>query len=71
MSSSSIRIRRRLQHGPYGISKTHRCEILTADNADKAKYPTRAVKMKGTNLSDILVGEVVWFGRNVGSGKRR
>ena len=45
--------------------------ILNADNADKSRYPTRAFDIKGKSLPDILVGEVVWFGRYMGSGKRR
>ena len=45
--------------------------ILTADNADKSKYPTRAFKVRRTNLPDVLVGEVVWFGRYLGSEKPR
>ena len=45
--------------------------ILTSDNPDTTRYPTRAVHVTGTNLPDILVGEVVWFGRYLGRGKRR
>ena len=45
--------------------------ILTADNPDKKQYPTRAFNVRGANLPDILVGEVVWFGRTLGTGKRR
>ena len=45
--------------------------ILTSDNPDTTRYPPRAVKVTGRNLPDILVGEVVWFGRYLGSQKRR
>ena len=46
--------------------------VLTADSADKSKYPTRAFKVRGKDLPDILVGEVVCrFGRDLRSGKRR
>ena len=45
--------------------------ILTADNPDKSRYPTRAFKVRGATLPDVLVGEVVWFGRSLGSGARR
>ncbi len=42
--------------------------ILTADNPDKTQFPTRALNVRGTNLPDILVGEVAWY---MGRGKRR
>ena len=37
--------------------------ILTSDNPDTTQYPARAFSVKGKNLTDILVGEVVWIGR--------
>ena len=45
--------------------------ILSADHPDKAAYPTRTVEVKAATLPDILVGEVVWVGRRLGSGTRR
>ena len=42
--------------------------IVSSDNADKAHYPTQAFMLGHEhNLLDILVGEVVWLGRPVGS----
>ena len=45
--------------------------ILSADHPDKAAYPTRTFAVKAATLPDILVGEVVWVGRRLGSGTRR
>ena len=45
--------------------------ILSADHPDKAAYPTRTFEVKAAGLTDILVGEVVWVGRYLGSGRRR
>lgn len=45
--------------------------ILSSDNSDKTKYGTKAFDLQGKNLLDILKGEVVWYGRYVGSGKGR
>ena len=42
--------------------------IINSDNPDKAHYPTQAFMLgREHNLLDILVGEVVWLGRYVGS----
>ncbi len=45
--------------------------ILNADHPDKAAYPTRTFHIKAADLPAILVGEVVWFSRYLGIGKRR
>ena len=45
--------------------------ILTSDNPDTTRYPPRALNVSGKRLPDILVGEVVWFGRYLGRRKRR
>ena len=45
--------------------------ILNADHPDKAAYPTRTFEVRAATLPDILVGEVVWVGRNLGRGTRR
>ena len=45
--------------------------ILNADHPDKAAYPTRTFHIKAADLPAILVGEVVLFGRSLGSGERR
>ena len=39
--------------------------ILTSDNPDKQHYPTRTHNVRRQTLPDILVGEVVWFGRSL------
>ena len=44
--------------------------ILSADHPDKAAYPTRTFEVKAATLPYILVGEVVWVGRRLGSGTR-
>ena len=41
--------------------------ILTSDNPDTTQYPARAFIVKGKNLPEILVGEVVWIGRTTGT----
>ena len=45
--------------------------ILSSDNPDKSAFPTRTFEIKVATLPDVLVGEVVWFGRSLGSGQRR
>ena len=45
--------------------------ILTSDNPDKTRYPTRTRTVRRQSLPDILIGEVVWCSRYVGNGKRR
>ena len=45
--------------------------ILASDNPNTTRYPPRALNVTGKRLPDILVGEVVWFGRYLGRGKRR
>ena len=44
--------------------------ILFSDNPDKSAYPTRAIEVKGAHLPDVLVGEVVWFGRSLETRNR-
>ena len=39
--------------------------ILSSDNPDKSRYPTRTFEVKAATLSDVLVGEVVWCGRSM------
>ena len=39
--------------------------ILSSDNSDKSRYPTRTFEVKAATLSDVLVGEVVWCGRSM------
>ena len=53
------------------IQFTNRTLVLHADNVDKTTYPTRTFTIKAATLPDILVGEVVWVGRYLGSGTRR
>ena len=53
------------------VDRSGRTLILSSDNPDKSAYPTRAFEITGASLSDVVVGEVVWCGRSVGSGKRR
>lgn len=45
--------------------------IINSDNPDKNRYPTLAFDVEGKNLLDILRGEVIWFGRYIGSGTKR
>ncbi len=52
------------------VELSGRTLILSSDNPDKSSYPTRAFDVKGANLPDVLAGEVVWFGRYVGSGRK-
>lgn len=44
--------------------------ILTADHPDKTRYPTLTSAVRRQTLAEILVGEVVWIGRDL-RGKRR
>ena len=44
--------------------------IVSSDNTDKRAYPTQGFDMTDVNLLDALVGEVVWTGRYLGSGKK-
>ena len=45
--------------------------ILSSDNPDKSAFPTSTFEATGATLPDVLVGEVVWFGRSLGRVKRR
>ena len=47
----------------HRVTLSGRTLILNSDNPDKTKHPTRAFEIKGANLPDVLVGEVVWCGR--------
>ena len=49
------------------VELSGRTLILSADNPDKAAHPTRTFDTTGTNLPDVLVGQVVWIGRTVGT----
>ena len=44
--------------------------IVSSDNTDKRAYPTQGFDVTEVNLLDVLVGEVVWTGRYLGSGKK-
>ena len=44
--------------------------IVSSDNTDKRAYPTQGFDITDVNLLDALVGEVVWTGRYLGSGKK-
>ena len=44
--------------------------VVTSDNMDKRAYPPQVFNVTDTNLLDVLVGEVVWAGRYLGSGKK-
>ena len=44
--------------------------VVTSDNMDKRAYPTQVFNVADVNLLDAIVGEVVWTGRYLGSGKK-
>ena len=44
--------------------------VVTSDNMDKRAYPTQVFNVTDVNVLDALVGEVVWTGRYLGSGKK-
>ncbi len=44
--------------------------IVSSDNTDKRAHPPQAFTVPDVNLLDALVGEVVWTGRYLGSGKK-
>ena len=44
--------------------------IVSSDNTDKRAYPTQVFDTTDVNLLDAIVGEVVWTGRYLGSGKK-
>ena len=41
--------------------------ILSADHPDKSAYPTRTFEVKAATLPEVLVGQVVWVGRTLGT----
>lgn len=43
--------------------------IVSSQNEDKDKYPTRAHNIEDKDILDVLKGEVVWFGRYLGTGR--
>lgn len=45
--------------------------IISSDNPDKGRYPTQVFDVEGKSLLDVLRGEVIWFGRYIGSGTKR
>ena len=45
--------------------------ILSSDHLDKSAHPTRTFAVKVAILPEVLVGEVVWYGRSLGRGTRR
>ncbi len=45
--------------------------ILSADNPDKMTYSTRTFAITAATLPDVLVGQVVWVGRAMGTARRR
>jgi len=44
--------------------------VVLADNPDKTKYPTRVFTLEGLELPKVLIGKVVWIGRNLGERRR-
>ena len=44
--------------------------VVTSDNMNKRAYPPQAFNVTDVDLLDALVGEVVWTGRYLGSGKK-
>ena len=57
--------------GLQRVELADRTLILSSDNPDKSRHPIRTFDIKGKSLPDILVGELVWFRRYLGRGKRR
>ena len=57
--------------GLQRVELADRTLILSSDNPDKSRHAIRTFDIKGKSLPDILVGEVVWFRRYLGRGKRR
>ncbi len=53
------------------IDLSARTLILSSDNPDKSAFATRTFEITVATLPDVLVGEVVWFGRSLGSGAQR
>ena len=53
------------------IDRSGHTLILSADHPDKAAYPTRTFDIAAAALPDVLLGEVVWVGRTMGTTKRR
>jgi phage repressor protein C with HTH and peptisase S24 domain len=45
--------------------------VVSSDNLNKDRYPTYTRPIHGIDLRTIIVGEVVWIGRYMGSGKGR
>ncbi len=45
--------------------------VLSSDHPDKATYPTRTFNITAATLPDVLLGEVVWVGRAMGTARRR
>lgn len=45
--------------------------IISSDNLDKDKYPTYTRDIRSADLTTIVVGEVVWIGRYIGSGRKK
>ncbi len=44
--------------------------VVTSDNMNKRSYPPQVFNVTDVDLLDALVGEVVWTGRYLGSGKK-
>ena len=53
------------------VELSGRTLILSADHPDKSQYPIRTFDIKAKSLPEVVVGEVVWAGREFGSGTRR
>ena len=44
--------------------------VLVADNTDRERFPTAIVPVTERNLLDVIVGEVVWYGRYTAGSRR-
>lgn len=44
--------------------------IISSDSLDKDKYSTYTRPIVGVDLTGVIVGEVVWIGRYIGSGRK-
>jgi len=44
--------------------------IVSSDNLDKERYPTYTTPLDDIDLRAVVVGEIVWIGRYVGTGRK-
>ena len=54
----------------HRVELSGRTLVLSSDHSDKAAYPTRTFDITASMLPDVLLGEVVWVGRAVGTARR-